>query len=193
MVWCVGGGVVDGLFDSIDIEPRVRFGVLFGVSSAAILAAIFFSISFWGALPGFGNGVLMVFVPPLPVNVLDKLLLFEMLLLALFVDAGAATPVTDVDAFVFIEEAPDSIFVCWWAAAALFDFDANDDNDNDFDCELFIDCDWVTAEDPDDVDDDDEDDGFELVPLETVLMELDCGCGVDVRAINIYIIIKEKQ
>lgn len=28
---CVGGGVVDGLFDSIDIEPRVRFGALFGV------------------------------------------------------------------------------------------------------------------------------------------------------------------
>lgn len=35
MVW-VGGGVVDGLFDSTDIEPRVRFGALFGASTDAV-------------------------------------------------------------------------------------------------------------------------------------------------------------
>lgn len=44
-LFCVGGGVVDGLFDSMDIEPRVRFVLLFGVSSDASLAAIFFSSS----------------------------------------------------------------------------------------------------------------------------------------------------
>lgn len=33
---CVGGGVVDGLFDSTDIEPRVRFGALFGVSADGV-------------------------------------------------------------------------------------------------------------------------------------------------------------
>lgn len=37
--------MVDGLLDSIDMEPRVRLVVLFGVSSAASLAAIFFSSS----------------------------------------------------------------------------------------------------------------------------------------------------
>lgn len=47
-MFCVcGGGVVDGLFDSMDMDPRVRFVDLFGVSSAANLAAIFFSSSFW--------------------------------------------------------------------------------------------------------------------------------------------------
>lgn len=45
-LFCVcGGGVVDGLFDSIDMDPRVRFVDLFGVSSADSLAAIFLSSS----------------------------------------------------------------------------------------------------------------------------------------------------
>lgn len=42
---CVGGGVVDGLFDSTEIEPLVRFGVRFGSSFAALLMS-FFSSSF---------------------------------------------------------------------------------------------------------------------------------------------------
>lgn len=42
----MGGGVVDGLFDSIDIDPRVRFGVRFGTSAATTLLINFFSISF---------------------------------------------------------------------------------------------------------------------------------------------------
>lgn len=47
-LFCVcGGGVVDGLFDSIDMDPRVRFVDLFGVSSADSLAAIFLSSSRW--------------------------------------------------------------------------------------------------------------------------------------------------
>lgn len=42
----VGGGVVDGLlFDSIDIEPLVRFGVRFGGSDTTLLIS-FFSSSF---------------------------------------------------------------------------------------------------------------------------------------------------
>lgn len=53
---CVGGGVVEGLFDSMDIEPRVRFGVLFGVSSETILTAIFFSNSL--ALPWYDKELL---------------------------------------------------------------------------------------------------------------------------------------
>lgn len=43
----VGGGVVDGLlFDSFEIDPRVRFCVRFGTSTEAILFATFFSASF---------------------------------------------------------------------------------------------------------------------------------------------------
>lgn len=42
----VGGGVVDGLFDSIDIDPRVRFGVRFSASAATTLLINFFSNSF---------------------------------------------------------------------------------------------------------------------------------------------------
>lgn len=42
----VGGGVVDGLlFDSFEIDPRVRFCVRFGTSAEAILIATFFSAS----------------------------------------------------------------------------------------------------------------------------------------------------
>lgn len=42
----VGGGVVDGLlFDSFEMEPRVRFGARFGIS-ATVLFANFFSNSF---------------------------------------------------------------------------------------------------------------------------------------------------
>lgn len=41
----VGGGVVDGLlFDSFEIEPRVRFGARFGTS--VVTLANFFSSSF---------------------------------------------------------------------------------------------------------------------------------------------------
>lgn len=32
LLLCMGGGVVEGLLDSIDIEPRVRLGVLLGAS-----------------------------------------------------------------------------------------------------------------------------------------------------------------
>lgn len=38
-VCIVGGGVVDGLFDSMDLEARVRFGGRFGVSAAVAAAA----------------------------------------------------------------------------------------------------------------------------------------------------------
>lgn len=42
----VGGGVVDGLlFDSFEIEPRVRFGARFGTSVVTLMAN-FFSSSF---------------------------------------------------------------------------------------------------------------------------------------------------
>lgn len=65
MLACVGGGVVDGLFDSNDIEPRVRFGGLFGVSDAIIFAITFFSINsfgcctcFWLTVDVTGAGVL---------------------------------------------------------------------------------------------------------------------------------------
>lgn len=46
MLFDVGGGVVDGLFDSSDIEPRVLFGVLLGVSEETSLTATFLSKSF---------------------------------------------------------------------------------------------------------------------------------------------------
>lgn len=32
LLLCMGGGVVEGLLDSKDIEPRVRLGVLLGAS-----------------------------------------------------------------------------------------------------------------------------------------------------------------
>ena len=32
LLLCIGGGVVEGLLDSKDIEPRVRFGVRLGAS-----------------------------------------------------------------------------------------------------------------------------------------------------------------
>lgn len=32
LLLCMGGGVVEGLLDSNDIEPRVRLGVLLGAS-----------------------------------------------------------------------------------------------------------------------------------------------------------------
>lgn len=185
--------MVDGLFDSIDIEPRVRFGVLFGVSSAAILAAIFFSKSFWDALfPDFDIGVPIVFVLPPPNVPDDKLLLVLLLLFVGFANAEdvetppvapattAVAGVTAVREAVLVElfdEAPDdSKCVCWWPA---FDFEDDDDNDSwddDFDCELCID--WYNA---------DEDDGFALIPLDIVLIELVWGCGVDVRAKIIHI------
>lgn len=53
MLACVGGGVVDGLFDSNDMDPRVRFGGLFGVSDAIILAMTFFSSNSFGCCACF--------------------------------------------------------------------------------------------------------------------------------------------
>lgn len=39
----MGGGVVDGLFDSTDMEPLVRFGVRFGGSPTTLLINFFSS------------------------------------------------------------------------------------------------------------------------------------------------------
>lgn len=41
---CIGGGVVEGLIDSFDIEPRVRFAGRFGKSND--FREPFFSLSF---------------------------------------------------------------------------------------------------------------------------------------------------
>lgn len=65
--------MVDGLFDSIDIEPRVRFVDRFGVSRAANLAAIFFSSSRWA-----NDLTRMAGVPPLEAGVVDALEMCEL-------------------------------------------------------------------------------------------------------------------
>lgn len=44
MLLCIGGGVVEGLIDSFDIEPRVRFAGRFGKSND--FREAFFSLSF---------------------------------------------------------------------------------------------------------------------------------------------------
>lgn len=44
LLLCIGGGVVEGLLDSKDIEPLVRLGVLLGTSVS--LEASFLSNSF---------------------------------------------------------------------------------------------------------------------------------------------------
>lgn len=44
MLLCIGGGVVEGLMDSFDIEPRVRFAGRFGKSND--FSEAFFSLSF---------------------------------------------------------------------------------------------------------------------------------------------------
>lgn len=44
MLLCIGGGVVEGLIDSFDIEPRVRFAGRFGKSND--FREGFFSLSF---------------------------------------------------------------------------------------------------------------------------------------------------
>lgn len=118
--------MVDGLFDSIDIEPRVRFGVLFGAfSSADSLPAIFRSSSRCAKWLAFceaavlllpeddddgANGVGAVIVP---------------LLLLLF-DVTAA--VTDaVVALAIAAAAAATEEVLWWAWVAGDDLDDVDD------------------------------------------------------------------
>lgn len=137
-----GGGVVDGLFVSIDVEPRVRFGGRRGVSEAAAATAEslanFLSSSFWvidltdgtmtaDADAGVGGNGVAAALPPLAACVVLGVWLLPALGVGLLLTALTADDADDdadglgVDARVPTDErtwtAVDLAMDCGWGVA----------------------------------------------------------------------------
>lgn len=107
--------MVDGLFDSIDIEPRVRFGVVLFGSSKDSFPAIFRSSSRCAKWLAFCEAVLLLLAPDDGAN--GVAVMFPLLLVLFAVTAA----VTEAVVLLATDE------VLWYAWVAGDDLDDVDD------------------------------------------------------------------